>query len=71
MYLMAKAVSDFVKCIRRRILTWAADNGPQLVNRPGGDLCSLGNTSIASGLLLARLFAMSEICTQAPLLSAR
>jgi hypothetical protein len=33
----------------------AADDGPKLVDGPGGYLRSLGNTSIASGLLLARL----------------
>lgn len=33
----------------------AADDGPELVDRPGGYLRSLGNTSIASGGLLARL----------------
>ena len=33
----------------------AADDGPELVDGPGGYLRGLGNASIASGLLLARL----------------
>lgn len=34
----------------------ASDNGAEEVDGARSDLCSLGNTSVASGLLLARLF---------------